>query len=82
MAVFVAGLIPPVPPGGSDPVIEIRTIIAANEYIKQGIDAEVSAKRPQTEQEWATARGEAIKNAMIKNNLFKREVNAKVPGTI
>jgi hypothetical protein len=70
---------PSAPPAGANlrgAVQAVRTILAANKYIKQEVDRQVNAANPQTTNAWETVRGVAIKQAMKDNILFRTAVRA------
>ena len=75
MAIFNPGAIP-VGLAFDNAVLAVRQILAANTYISDEVDKQVAAAKPHDTNTWETARGAAIRKAMIDNALFRRAIRA------
>jgi hypothetical protein len=55
-------------------VLAVRQILRANIYISDEVDRQVAAAAPHDTTAWETARGAAIRQALVNNALFKQAV--------
>lgn len=78
MAIFNPGN-PPTGQAFKNAVDAVRKILNGNTYIKNEVDRQVAAANPQSTNAWETARGNALKDAIQKNALFRTAV--KTDGT-
>jgi hypothetical protein len=75
MAIFAPGNMPQAQ-NQTNAINAVRQILNANTYIRDEVDRQVAAARPQSQSAWDTARGQAIRKAMIDNALFRIAVRA------